>query len=111
MEDTLTTDQEASRGKSLVPGLRSIGIQLCEARVDLLFIDHVYAAVDVLGPSGCDLALEGHREEGYIVDAKVEQIRLHIVVKQNLPLEFVILQRNRENTWLGELFPIYIKCD
>ena len=86
MEDTLATDQEASRGKSLVPGLRSVGIQLCEARVDLHFIDHDYAAVDVLGPSGCDLALEGHREEGDIVDAEVEQIRLHIVVQQNLPL-------------------------
>ena len=111
MEDTLTTDQEASRGKLLVPGLSSVGIELCEARVDLHFIDHDYAAVDVLGPSGCDLALEGHREEGYIVDAKVEQIRLHIIEQQNLPLEFVILQGDRENTWLGELFPIYIKSD
>ena len=106
MEDTLATDEDASRGNSLVPGLHSFSIVLCEARVDLHFIDIDFAAVDVLGPSGCDLALEGHREEGSIVDAKVEQIRLHIIVQQNLPLEFVILQGDREDTWLREFFPI-----
>ena len=55
-------------------------------------IDLDGASCDVLGTSGRNFSLVRHSKERQIVNVENKLFRLHVVVKLNLPLKFVVLQ-------------------
>ena len=68
------------------------------------------SAREVLVPKWAHLLLAGQVQERLVIDEKDESILLHVVVKGNFPLGFIILNYEREHTLVCKSFPYYGFC-
>ena len=68
-------------------------------------VEHDGSFLDVLRAFGVDLGLERHVEEGHIVDVEQKFARRHIIIQPDLPLQFAMLEPNREHAGVCEFFP------
>ena len=72
----------------------------------MLTVELDEAFLDVLWAFMGDFGLEGHAMERNVVDGEVKFIRRDVVAQRHLPLYFVNLDFEREQTGVRKLFPI-----
>ena len=77
---------------------------LSVAFVNLHVVELDFASGDVLRSRWGGLSLEWQAQEGFLIDVENEEVTLHVVVEGQLPSQFCILQLQREQTWLIEIF-------
>ena len=58
------------------------------------------ALFNILGDWSGERSLMGQGEEGAAIDAQGEHFLLRIILNSQLPLQLVVLQYDREHTWL-----------
>ena len=63
------------------------------------------AFINVHGPSTRDIGLEGQCQERDVIDEEEELVSLHDVTQGQLPIQFVILQFEREQSRVAQFFP------
>ena len=80
----------------MIPELDGVRGPLSPALVHLHIVDFDNAMLDVHGPCTRDIGLEGQRQERDVIDEEEEFVPLHGVTEGQLPLQFVILQFERE---------------
>ena len=86
--------------------LKYLRLILSEACVDLHIVELDETALNVLRAFRGDFGLEGHAEEGKVVDGEEEFIRRDLIAKRNLPFHFIDLDLKREKARIRELFSI-----
>ena len=77
--------------------------------MDLHSVQLDYALFDILGTSGGDNGAEGHGRECKAVDEEKEGVALHVVVEDQLPLQFVIMELQRKRAFFRQIFAAKIR--
>ena len=78
------------------PLVNCVSIKLLPSIVHYVIVQRDRASQDVLWAFGVDLGLGGHLEEGFTVDGQEEFVGGQMIVKDNFPLQILILQTQWE---------------
>ena len=90
----------------MIPELVGVRSPLSPALVHLHIVELDGALLNVHGPCTRDIGLEGQRQERDVIDEEEELVSLHDVTEGQLPLQFVVLQFEREQSRVAQFFPI-----
>ena len=88
----------------MIPVLVRVRGPLGPALVHLHIVELDDTLLNVHGPYTRGIGLKGQRQERDVIDEEEELVRLHGITQGQLPLQFVVLQFEREQSRVAQFF-------